>query len=87
MRCLPMDHVSTREKNLDPMSEALAAAGATPAGPHELRFMKGEGNMERFLEGETYKIRELRPRAFQKYGDHDWRIGVRLGPGADGSHS
>ena len=82
---LASDQGRRRGGNLDPLTQALRAAVATPAEPNTFRMLSADCKMVRPLSGRDFEVAALPKRIIQKSGQYGRRFGTRLGGDAAGS--
>ena len=70
---------------MDPLTQALQAAGAPTAESHVLRTVNADQKMECPLAGRGFQEWSLIDRLERKSGKRNWRFGARLGEEDDGS--
>ena len=68
---------------MGPLAEALKAAQATRVDPGEFRTLDGNASLLRPLFRRDFQVWKP-PNRKARYGEqcHNWRLGVRLGPGS-----
>ena len=76
LKNLAVVHGRRRLDHLDPPTQPLQAAGATPAEPYTFRTLITNCKMERPLVGRDFQVWALPNRVTQKSGQHNWRFGA-----------
>ena len=85
LRGLPEAHRWRPGGNLDPLTQAMHAAGPIPAEKYAFRTLEANFRMKRPLVGRAFRVWTLPERLVQIPGQRNWRPGARLGKDADGS--